>query len=164
MIRPERPTDADAIRALTAAAFLHAPHASHTEHRIVDALRVAGELAVSLVEDGGDGLLGHVALSPVRLSDGTPRWFGLGPVSVHPGHQGRGIGRRLVDAALARLREDGAAGCVVLGDPGYYGRFGFLPCPGLVLPGVPAMYFQAVAFDGAMPQATVTYPPAFAVT
>lgn len=163
MIRPERPTDADAIRVLTAAAFLHAPHASHTEHRIVDALRAAGELAVSLVEDGGDGLLGHVALSPVHLSDGTPGWFGLGPVSVHPGHQGRGIGRRLVDAALARLREDGAAGCVVLGDPGYYGRFGFLPCPGLVLPGVPAMYFQALAFDGATPQATVAYSPSFAV-
>lgn len=164
MIRPETPGDVETIHALTAAAFQRAPHTSHTEHLIVDALRAAGQLTLSLVDERQGAPVGHVAISPVMLSDGTPGWFGLGPISVLPGHQGLGVGSGLVRAALSRLREQGAAGCVVLGDPAFYRRFGFRAEPGLVLPGVPAEYFQALAFGTPVPGGEAAYHAAFEVT
>lgn len=163
MIRPESPGDVETIHALTAAAFLNAPHTSHTEHLIVDALRAAGQLVLSLVEEQDGALVGHVAVSPVTIRDGSHGWFGLGPISVLPEHQGLGVGSALMRAALARLREQGAAGCVLLGEPAYYGRFGFRAVPGLVLPGVPPEYFQALAFNGPLPHGEVAYHEAFDV-
>jgi predicted N-acetyltransferase YhbS len=105
-----------------------------------------------------------VAVSPVSLSDGASGWYGLGPVSVAPARQGQGIGTRLVTRALADLRALGAAGCVVLGEPRYYSRFGFTTEPSLVLPAVQAAYFQALSFGGAVPTGTVTYHESFHVT
>lgn len=163
MIRPESPGDAETIHALTAAAFQHAPHSSHTEHLIVDALRAAEGLALSLVDERDGELVGHVAVSPVQVSDGTRDWFGLGPISVLPTWQRQGVGSGLMRAALQRLREQGAGGCVLLGEPAYYSRFGFRAEPGLLLPGVPAEYFQAVAFQGAVPHGAVAYHEAFDV-
>ena len=160
-IRPERPHDIAAIHALTRDAFANAPHRDGTEQDVVDALRAAGALSVSLVAEDGDALVGHVALSPVRLSDGSEGWYGLGPISVAPAQQGRGVGSALMRAALAALRERGAAGCVLLGDPAYYGRFGFRADSRLRLPGVPADYFQAVLFNGVWPDAEVRYHDAF---
>ncbi|TBW33390.1 N-acetyltransferase [Azotobacter chroococcum] len=160
-IRREILADIAPIAALTAAAFLDAPHSSHTEHFIVDALRRAGQLSLSLVAESGDAIVGHVAVSPVSISDGSTGWYGLGPLSVAPEHQGRGIGSRLVEQALAALRRRGAAGCVVLGEPEYYGRFGFRAEPALVLPGAPPEYFQAIAFRAVVPTGTVVYQKAF---
>jgi len=82
-------------------------------------------------------------------------------VSVSPKYQGRGLGSRLVREALARLRAQGGRGCVLVGDPAYYGRFGFRAEPALVLPGVPPQYFQAVCLDGPIPAGTVTFDAAF---
>lgn len=164
VIRPETAPDIDAIAAVTAAAFRAAAHASHTEHFIVAALRNGGALALSLVADMEGRVVGHVAASPVVLSDGGRGWFGLGPLSVHPAFQRRGIGKALMHAALDVLRECGAAGCVLLGDPVYYRRFGFAARPELVLPDVPPAYFQALSFDGSRPAATVSYHAAFAAT
>jgi len=161
VIRPEQAFDAPAIEHVTIEAFRNAPHTDHAEQFIVRALRQADALTVSLVAETDEQLVGHVAVSPVRIGDGTDRWFGLGPISVLPAHQGRGIGTRLMEAALQQLRSASANGCVVLGDPAYYGRFGFSPLTGLVLPGVPAAYFQAIVFDGGVPQGEVTYHPAF---
>ncbi|WP_137920999.1 N-acetyltransferase [Hydrogenophaga sp. 2FB] len=163
MIRPESPGDVEAIHALTAAAFLNGPHTSHTEHLIVDALRAAEQLTLSLVHERDGALIGHVAVSPVTIRDGSRGWFGLGPISVLPEHQGQGVGSELVRAALERLREEGAQGCVLLGEPAYYGRFGFRAVPGLVLPGVPPEYFQALAFDAPLPHGEVAYHEAFDV-
>ena len=160
-LRPETPADIPAIHHLTAEAFQNAEHTSRTEQFIVDALRAAGQLTISLVAEDAGTVIGHVALSPVTLSDGTPGWYGLGPVSVHPGRQRTGIGSRLVRQALDDSRRAGAAGCVVLGDPGYYGRFGFRAEPGLVLPGVPPAYFQALPFGGPVPRARVRYHEGF---
>lgn len=160
-VRAETPADAAAIRAVTAAAFENAPHAEGTEPAIVAALRQAGALTVSLVAEWGGTLVGHVAVSPVTISDGTPGWYGLGPLSVLPAWQDRGIGSRLMREALQLLQERGAAGCVVLGNPAYYGRFGFKADPRLVLPGVPPEYFQAVAFAGGFPTGTVRYHEGF---
>jgi len=162
-IRPERPQDIPTIHALTRDAFANAPHRDGTEQDIVDGLRAAGALSVSLVAEDGSDLVGHVALSPVTLSDGSQDWYGLGPISVAPAHQGRGVGSALMKAALAALQESDAAGCVLLGDPAYYGRFGFRADPRLRLPGVPAEYFQAVLFKGSWPDAGVSYHPAFHV-
>lgn len=160
-IRPEEPSEADAIAALTAAAFREAAHGSQVEHLIVAALREAGQLAVSLVAEGGGAIVGHVAVSPVSIDDGSTGWYGLGPISVAPERQRQGIGSLLMQAALKELRGLGAAGCVVLGDPGYYGRFGFRAEPALVLPGVPPEYFQAIAFGDAVPAGRVAYHQAF---
>ena len=160
-IRDEEAGDVDAIDAVTTAAFLAAPHGSHTEQYIVKALRRAGKLTLSLVAQADGQVLGHVAVSPVAISDGTPGWHGLGPISVAPAYQGQGVGSGLMQQALRRLRDSGAAGCVVLGEPAYYARFGFRHAPGLVLPNVPSEYFQALAFGATLPCGTVAYDAAF---
>ncbi|MCU9948494.1 GNAT family N-acetyltransferase [Pseudomonas sp. PDM13] len=163
-LRHETEADITAIERLTADAFRTAPHSSHTEQFIVNALRRAGQLSVSLVAEKDGELVGHVAVSPVTLSSGAHGWYGLGPISVLPALQGRGIGSHLMHAALAELRAMGAAGCVLLGEPGYYGRFGFAVQPGLELPGVPAEYFQALLLEGEWPVAEVSYHKAFEAT
>lgn len=160
-IREETAADCQTIAELTASAFLNAPHTSHTEHHIVSALRKAGKLAVSLVAESDGVMVGHIALSPVSISDGTLGWFGLGPVSVLPEHQRRGIGSQLVREGLRILQDRGAAGCVVLGEPDYYGRFAFQAHPELVLSGVPPAYFQAICFGSSRPKGLVTYHEAF---
>jgi predicted N-acetyltransferase YhbS len=160
-IRTETPLDVPAIDAVTISAFLSAPHTSHTEQFIVGALRKAGLLTISLVADAEGIVIGHVAVSPVSISDGAPGWFGLGPISVAPEHQCRGVGSRLMHEALRILRERGAAGCVLLGEPEYYGRFGFQADPNLILPGVPPEYFQAISLDSSRPHGTVSYHAAF---
>ncbi len=160
-LRREAPGDAAAIEAVTVAAFLDAPHTGHTEQFIVRALRAAGQLSVSLVAEHDGVIVGHVAISPVTVSDGATNWHGLGPVSVAPSHQGRGIGSQLVTQALTELRLRGAAGCVVLGEPGYYGRFGFRAVPELILPGVPPEYFQALWFRDEPPSGDVAYHASF---
>lgn len=160
-IRQETAADIGAIDEVTRQAFLQAEHTDHTEQFIVRALRAAGALSVSLVAELDGELIGHAAASPVRISDGTPRWYGLGPVSVAPAHQAQGVGSRLITELLAALRQLGAAGCVVLGEPAYYGRFGFRAESALVLPGVPPSYFQALVLEGALPSGSVSYHPAF---
>ena len=164
ILRQERPADAGPISTLTEAAFRTAPHSSHTEHFIVDALRNAGRLTLSLVAEDDGRVVGHVALSAVSLSSGDAGWQGLGPISVDPQRQGQGIGTALMQGALQWLREGDAAGCVLLGDPGYYTRFGFRPYPQLVLADVPPEYFMALPLAGGVPQAEVTYDPLFGVT
>lgn len=164
IIRAETPADIDGIHALTAAAFATVEHSNHTEQFIVDALRARGELAVSLLAVDNGLLLGHVAVSPVTVSDGSNGWYGLGPISVLPARQGQGIGAALMRAAIDALRQQGACGCVLLGEPAYYGRFGFRAEPGLVLPGVPAGYFQALCLQPPLAQGEVRYSPAFDAT
>ena len=160
-MRPESPSDVSAIETLTTAAFLDAPHTSHTEQFIVAALRRAGVLTVSLVAVEEGAVVGHVAVSPVVISDGAVGWYGLGPISVLPARQGQGIASRLMHEALGALRTRAAAGCVLLGDPAFYARFGFRMEPGLVLPGVPPEYFQVLAFGATLPRGVVTYHAAF---
>ena len=162
-ITNETDTDVAAIRAVTISAFLHAPHTSHTEQLIVDALRKAAQLTVSLVAKVDGMVVGHVAISPVSISDGAMGWYGLGPLSVAPAFQRRGIGSRLMREALRVLEGHGASGCVLLGEPRYYNRFGFRADPNLKLPRVPPEYFQALSFGASDPRGTVSYHAAFNV-
>ncbi|WP_370305722.1 GNAT family N-acetyltransferase [Sinimarinibacterium flocculans] len=159
--RHETADDASAIETVTTAAFLHAEHRSGTEQHIIAALRDAGQLSVSVVTELDGRIVGHVAVSPVTISDGSEGWYGLGPISVLPECQHTGIGSALMREALSALRERGAQGCVLLGDPNYYRRFGFAPDPRLVLPGVPPEYFQALPFGDTAPTGTVAYHAAF---
>lgn len=84
-------------------------------------------------------------------------------MSVLPEKQGRGIGSKLIKTALSQLVERSAAGCVVLGEPLLYRRFGFQPVSSLLLPDTPPEYFQAIAFNGVYAHAIVHYHPAFNV-
>lgn len=163
-IRPEQPEDIEAIRQITKAAFTPVEHSSQTEAAIVDALREAGALAISLVAVADGDVVGHVAFSPVAIDEADQGWYGLGPVSVRPDQQKRGIGGALIREGLSRLAQIGAKGCVVLGDPAYYGRFGFAHDPGLRFEGAPAEYFMGLAFDGVMPSGRVSYHAGFNAT
>jgi putative acetyltransferase len=161
LIRPERPGDEMAISRVIGEAFARAEHSDGTEARIVERLGASGLLTVSLVAERDGIVVGHVAFSPVEVSDGSDGWFGLGPVAVAPDRQGAGIGTALIEQGLDQLRRSGAGGCVVLGEPGYYGRFGFRHDPALVYPGPPPEYFQCQVLNGEPARGEVRYAPAF---
>ncbi|HEY5803661.1 MAG TPA: N-acetyltransferase [Lysobacter sp.] len=160
-IRTETQADHAAIAAVIAAAFVDQPGEGRTEQRIVEALRADGALSLSLVADIDGRIAGHVAFSPVRVGDGAERWFGLGPVAVTPADQHNGVGTALIRAGLSELAERGALGCVVLGEPEYYQRFGFRHQPGLRFGDVPQQYFQALAFGDRVAEGEVAYHPGF---
>lgn len=161
VIRPEGPEDQLAIARVTAAAFANHPRSDGREPAIIDGLRQSGALFLSLVAQAGKAIVGHAAFSAVTISDGAQGWYGLGPLSVDPAWQSGGIGGDLVRAGLESLRQTGTAGCVVLGSPAYYGRFGFEHDPALVLPGPPPAHFQRLVLNGRAPGGDVRYHPAF---
>ena len=160
-IRSEQPGDEVAIASVTKRAFALAEHSDGTEADIVERLRSADALSVSLVAVEGNDIVGYVAFSPVAIDGRDRGWFGLGPVAVDPARQRAGIGAQLVEQGLARLRRMNAKGCVVLGEPGYYGRFGFKADPRLTYPGPPPEYFQALPFGEGLLSGNVAYHPAF---
>lgn len=160
-IRPERSEDIEVIRQITRAAFAPVEHSSQTEAAIIDALRDAGVLTVSLVAVANGAILGHVAFSPITIDGEKREWYGLGPVSVRPDRQKEGVGGKLIRAGLACLARAGARGCVVLGDPGYYKRFGFENDPGLRFEEAPAEYFMRLVFAGSPPSGRVAYHDGF---
>ena len=113
-----------------------------------------------MAEQDGE-IVGHVAFSPVRIGAASPGWFGLGLVSVLPDYQGKGVGGALIRRGLDLLRANNAAGCVVLGEPGYYTRFGYQADAEVVFEGVPPEYFMTQAFKDDQPLGSVTYHAAF---
>lgn len=161
VMRDETGADVADIGAVTAAAFETLEISSHTEQFIVEALRSAGALTVSLVAEVDGAVVGHIAFSPVAIADGTGDWYGLGPVSVLPKYQRQGIGKALIEEGLARLQALGAKGCCLVGHPQYYRKFGFQNVPGLELDGVPLEVFFALSFDGRFPRGEVTFHEGF---
>ncbi len=164
VIRSETPADIPAIFALTKEAFATLEISDHTEQFIIDALRAAGALTLSLVAEREGRIVGHVAFSPVNFSDGTEGGYGLGPVSVAPEFQELGVGSALIREGLSRLKATGAKGCGLIGHPGYYGRFGFINAPGVTFPHAPPEAVFVLAFDGHYPQGEITFHPAFGAT
>ncbi len=160
-IREEVDADAGAITDVTVAAFRPLEISGHTEQFIITALRAAKALALSLVAESDGHVVGHIAFSPVALSDGTPGWYGLGPISVMPEYQRQGIGKALMREGPSRLKKMHARGCCLVGHPDDYRKFGFRNAPGLVLEGVPQEFFFALSFSGPIPQGTVTFHDAF---
>jgi putative acetyltransferase len=162
-IRDEKDTDFAAISDVTVAAFQTMEISNHTEQHIIDGLRAAKALTVSLVAEINGRIVGHVAFSPVTMSDGTQDWYGLGPVSVHPDFQRKGIGKALVSEGLSRLRDLEARGCCLVGHPQYYRQFGFRNIEELVFEGVPPEVFFVLSFDGNFPHGQVVFHEAFEV-
>ncbi len=161
VIREETDADVTAICEVTVAAFKTLEISNHTEQFIVEALRAAKALAVSLVAEMDGRIIGHIAFSPVTLSDGTQDWYGLGPVSVLPEYQRQGIGKALIREGLSRLKDMNAQGCCLVGHPDYYRKFGFKNISGLVYEGVPREVFFVLSFDGRYPQGTVAFHEGF---
>ena len=162
VIRPETPSDVGAISEINVAAFLDHPYSHQTEHLIVDALRASDALDVSLVALRDGRPVGHVAFSKatVGVSDG---WFLLGPVAVLPDLHGHGVGSALVTTGLEELRSRGASGCVLVGDPGFYQRFGFRSVSGLTYEGVPDENVLCLPFGTDAPRGSIHAHDAFSV-
>ena len=160
IIRGEEQHDASAIRQTVHDAFQDAEHSSGNEERIVDGLRRANALTVSLVAIEDGEVVGHVAVSPVTVAVGKG-WYGLGPVAVRPQRQRNGIGSLLIREALSRLERRCALGCVVLGNPDFYGKFGFAHDPNVTYADVPPPYFQVLSFGSECPKGPVQYHDAF---
>lgn len=161
IIRKETPSDIDAIAEVTAAAFKAVPISQQTESFVVKALRAAGALTISLVAEIDGRVVGHIAFSPVAISDGTEGWYGLGPVSVRPELQRRGIGKALINEGLSMLKERGGMGCTLVGDPKYYERFGFRNFPQLVHEGIPQEVFLVLPFTDRVPRGIVEFHEGF---
>lgn len=164
-IRPEETWDCEAVSRIEYAAFkdhpMHPPGAEPTEHRIVERLREAGALALSLVAEDHSGLQGHLALSPAPVGHEAEDWYLLGPVGVLPERQGQGIGSALIREALRVLTDAGARGVVLVGNPGFYARFGFRTYEKLEYPDVPNQYVLALTLRGNDPVGAIAAHPAF---
>lgn len=161
IVRKEEPADIAAITEVTIAAFKDHPISHQTEHFIVDALRAADVLTVSLVAEIDGRVVGHIAFSPVSISDGATGWYGLGPVSVLPDLQKLGIGKSLVNEGLSLLKEIGGQGCALVGDLSYYKRFGFKNHPEMVHEGIPQEVFLALPFFENVPKGIVVFHEGF---
>jgi putative acetyltransferase len=161
VIRCETDADVGAISDVTVSAFKTLEISNHTEQFIIAELRAAKALTISLVAEVDGRVVGHIAFSPVTISDGTRNWYGLGPVSVLPAYHRKGIGKALIFEGLSKLKDLNAQGCCLVGHPEYYRRFGFRNRPGFVHEGVPQEVFLALSFDGHTPQGTVTFHEGF---
>jgi len=160
-IRAEEQRDEEAIFALTEAAFNPMPFSEGAEPDLINNLRKDGDLTLSLVAENADGVVGHIAFSPVTIGDGARDWYGLGPVSAAPELQRQGIGSALIHDGIAQMRAKGARGIVLLGSNEYYPRFGFEAKSQLTYAGPPPEFFQSLLLDGEWPSGEVRYAPAF---
>ena len=164
IIRNERDSDVEVISDVTKAAFENHPISNHTEQFIIKALRAANALTISLVAEVDGKVVGHIAFSPVIISDGSQEWYGLGPISVLPKYQKQGIGKALMHEGLSRLKARGAKGCALVGDPNYYERFGFRSLPELTHEGVPQENVLALPFCENKAQGVVVFHQSFSAT
>src|SRR5665811_334887 len=117
IVRSEMPSDEAIIRSLITTAFLTAPHSGGNEADIVDGLRSTGSLTISLVAEDGGEVIGHAAFSSVNINGHDVGWYGLGPVAVRIDKRKHGVGKALIVSGIKYLKNMGAKGCVVLGDP-----------------------------------------------
>jgi putative acetyltransferase len=161
IIREERPGDVETISSITESAFANHAYSRNTEHFIIKALRKSNAMTISLVAEINGKTVGHIAFSPVTLSDGSHGWYGLGPISVLPEFQRQDIGTQLVNEGLRLLKKLNAAGCVLVGDPAYYKRLGFESPPKLKHEGVPQENLLTLLFRGSIPEGFVYFHEAF---
>ncbi len=155
-IRKAQPEDRTEISVLVVSSF-----GQNNEHRLIDSLRKAGAVALELVAVLEKRIVGHVCFS--RL-DVPPRWWALAPVSVSGSHQNEGIGSELVRYGLDEARQQKAAAVVVVGNPLYYRRFGFVfNGPAQLASPYPEQYTGLYPIDPATASASVAlrYPLPF---
>src|SRR5262245_14196539 len=157
IIRAERQDDYTAIHELVSAAFEGMPYSDGDEADLVDTLRAAGALSVSLVAELGGNVVGQITFSPAQPSDGARGGYALGPVAVLPAYHRSGIGFKLVDAGLQTIVELGAVGCILTGNPEYYTRFGFTVSPSNAPEGEPAEFFMVKLLGGKQPSGPISF-------
>lgn len=162
-IRAEAPGDVAAIRTVIETAFAPMPFSDGDEADLVDRLRDCGELTLSLIAQDPDGcVIGHIGFSPVTIAGRASNWFQMAPVSVIPGRQRQGTGGRLIAAGVEALRQRGASGIAVLGDPRYYERFGFAPESAIEPPTESEKpFFRILVLNGPIPRGRIAYASAF---
>lgn len=160
-IRPEGADDHAAIFDITQRAFAPMPYAGGDEQWLPARFRTAGALALSLVAEQDGTVVGQITVTPARAADGSSGWYAIGPVSVEPAIKHQGIGSELINAAIVWMREQGAAGCVLVGNPAYYSRFGFALCPQSAPPGEPSEFFQMLLLGGQPPVGPVFFHPLY---
>ena len=160
-IRLEKTGDEKEIFDLTAVAFEPMAYSDGAEPQVVNDLRADGDLTLSIVAVKNGKIVGHVAFSPIAISDNDINWFGLGPISVLPELQRTGIGSAIINKGLSLLKEKGAAGCALIGDPNYYGRFGFIGDGRLKYQQLPDALVQGLSFNDFYPEGVLTFRPAF---
>jgi len=139
-IRPETPKDYECIYALTNVAFEFMPYSDGTEAECINKLRADGDLKLSLVAVEQGNIVGHIAFSPAFIAGISKGWFGLGPVSE-------------------TLKKRKASGCVLIGNPNYYGRFGFVGDGCISYRGLSDEIVQWMSFDGMTPKGIVKFSP-----
>jgi putative acetyltransferase len=168
LIRRETPADRAAIHTVHSEAFRREPGVTPVEAPLVDELRADGDLvdALSLVAVRDGEIVGHVCCSRARLDEDTTSAVGLGPLGVLPAHQAAGVGSALVHAVLGAADALGHGLVVLLGSPGYYGRFGFVTASTLLITAPDpdwGKHFQARALAGYKPTqaGAFEYAPAF---
>lgn len=161
IVRPEQAGDEAVIYELTERAFAPMPFAGGDEQDLINALRDAGALEISLVAENEGQIVGHVAFSPAFAADGAAGWYALGPVSVDPEMQKIGMGSLLIKQGLAMLHDRDASGCILVGNPKYYARFGFEPAPENCPKGEPAEYYQILAINAKRPTCVVDFHKTF---
>lgn len=160
-LRGERNADHAGIRFVTEAAFRNMPYAGGDEQYVIERLRAAGALTISLVAVLGREIIGHIAFSPAIAADPTDPWFALGPVSVLPAYQGQGVGSALINLGLSEVNELGALGCILTGNPEYYRRFGFELSPQNAPANEPEDFFMLKRFTTTNPIGAFQFHQAF---
>jgi len=153
------PDEAAQLGALVTRAFKTLPVASGTEAEILARLRDEDALLVALVAEEAGELIGQVSASPATIG-GQGGWACIAPLSVEPDRHRQGVGTALMRAVLEALVAQGAAGAVLVGEPEYYGRFGFAADPQVSFPGVPGEYVLLHPFAGSEPRGEVRCHPA----
>ena len=161
VIRPENSSDHSSILRVTQSAFEGRPYADGDEQDLIDSLRAQGALVISLVAVDDDQLVGQISFSPATISSGTGSWYALGPVAVSPERQKQGIGAALIEAGLAELRQLGASGCILTGDPAYYSMRGFSLAPEHCPEAESPEYFMLYLLDDSEPDGQFAFHKAF---
>lgn len=171
IIRAEKTTDIEPINQLILLAFANHPHQDPnlgvTEHLIVQNLRQSAALTISLVAEYQAQIIAHVAFSPIQVNHQKSNYHVMAPVSVLPEFQNCGVGTQLIKNGLIKLQQFNSDGCVVLGDPEYYQRFGFHHNHKFSAKGAPKPYFMAQSFTDhhhLNNAAEITFHEAFTIT
>jgi len=167
LLKNEQPEDIKRISQIQYTAFkdhpIHVAGSEPVEHLIVERLRNANALTLSLLAEEEGKAVGHIAISPAVVGESSRGWYLLGPVGVCPEYQGKGIGSALIRETLFRMEDMSAEGVVLVGDPAFYKRFGFKNVPGITYEGIPAQFILTLPFtnrntEGAIKAHKAFYP------
>jgi len=158
IIRPETSDDYEVIQSLTNAAFEPKPFGDGNEGDIISAMRIAGDLLLSLVAEEDGAVIGQASFSPVKIAC-AGRWASLGPIAVVETRQRQGIGSELAKQGLNWLEQQGYDGCVLIGNPKVYGSMGFVS-GGLTYRDLPEHLPQYVSLSGLVPSGEITFATA----